>query len=168
MKSFLCLILTFVLLLSLCGCDEAAGKSQATFYYQRTNFNFGSDTGVMVPEYHDVSGHEGDLRYLISLYLRGPMDQELTLPFPGGTLLVELEETEKELTVVLSSGASMLDPLDLITACGCLAQTCFAISDAQVLHIDSLPSVSGQHLDMTFNRDSILLSGNEILPDATE
>ena len=167
MKSFLCLILTFVLVLSLCGCSET-GKDQVTFYYQRIEFDFGSDTGVFVPEVHDVSGHEGDLRYLLSLYLRGPTDQELTLPFPGGTILVELEQTDTELAVVLSSGASMLDPLELITACGCLAKTCFAISDAQTVHIDSLPSVSGQRVDMTFNRDSILLTGNEILPDATE
>ena len=167
MKSYLCLFLALVLLLCLCGCDNA-GKAQATFYYQRTQFDFGSAEGVMVPEYHDVSGHEGDLRYLLSLYLRGPTDQELTLPFPGGTILVELEKTDTELTVVLSSGASMLDPLDLITACGCLAKTCFTISEAEVLHIQSLPTVSGQHLDMTFNRDSILLTGNEILPDPTE
>ena len=168
MKSTFCLILTFVLLLCLCGCEEAAGNGQATFYYQRIEFDFGSDTGVFVPEVHDVSGHEGDLRYLLSLYLRGPTDQELILPFPGGTILVELEETETELTVLLSSGASMLDSLDLITACGCLAKTCFAISDAQVVHINSLPAVSGQRVETTFSRDSILLTGNETLPDATE
>lgn len=167
MKSFLCLILTFVLMLGLWGCSET-GKEQATFYYQRIEFDFGSDTGVFVPEVHDVSGHEGDLRYLLSLYLHGPTDQELTLLFPGGTILVELEQTDTELTVVLSSGASMLDPLDLVTACGCLAKTCFAISDAQIVHIDSLSSVSGQRVDMTFTRDSFLLTGNEILPDATE
>ena len=167
MKSFLCLILTFVLLLSLCSCGET-GKGQATFYYQRIEFDFGSDTGVFVPEVHDVSGHEEDLRYLISLYLRGPTDQELTLPFPNGTILVELEQTDTELTVVLSSGAATLAPLDLITACGCLAKTCFAISNAQTVHIGSLPSVSGQQVDITFNRDSILLTSNEILPNATE
>ena len=70
--------------------------------------------------------------------------------------------------MTLSSGAVMQDPVDLLTACGCLAKTCFAISDAAVVHIDSLPSVSGQHVDMTFSRDSILLTGNEILPEPTE
>ena len=167
MKHYLSLLLAFVLLLCLCGCGEST-KGQATFYYQRIEFDFGSDDGVFVPELHDVSGHENDLRYLLSLYLRGPSDQELKLPFPGGTILVELEETETELTVTLSSSAVMLDPVDLLTACGCLAKTCFAISDAAVVHIDSLPSVSGQHVDMTFSRDSILLTGNEILPDVTE
>ena len=168
MKNILCMILTAALLLCLCGCKKGPGENEAIFYYPRIQFEFGSDQGVMVPEYHDVSGHEGDLRYLISLYLRGPTDQELTLPFPGGTILVGLEETETELNVVLSSGAVILDPLELITACGCLAKTCFAISDAEVVHINSLPAVSGQHVDMTFSRDSILLTGNEILPDVTE
>ena len=168
MKSTLCLILALVLLLCLCGCGEAAVKDQATFYYQRIEFDFGNDHAVFVPEVHDVSGHEEDLRYLLSLYLRGPTDQELILPFPNGTILVELEKTETELTVLLSSGASMLAPLDAITACACLAKTCFSISDTEVVHINSLPTVSGQQVDMTFTRDSILLTGNNILPDATE
>ena len=167
MKHFLCLILAFVLLLCLCGCD-GSNKGQATFYYQRIEFDFGSEDGVFVSEVHDVSGHEQDLRYLISLYLRGPSDQELKLPFPTGTLLVDLKETETELTVTLSSGAVILDSVDLLAACGCLAKTCFAISDAEVIHITSLPSVSGQKVNMTFARDSILLTGSEILPDVTE
>ena len=168
MKNILCLILTAILLLCLCGCEKGPDENEAIFYYPRIEFEFGSDQGVMVPEYHDVSGHTEDLRYLISLYLRGPTNPELTLPFPGGTILVELEETETKLSVVLSSGVIALDPLDLITTCGCLAQTCFAISDAEVVHISSLPSTAKQQVDMTFSRDSILLTGNEILPDVTE
>ena len=165
MKHFLCLILAFVLLLCLLGCST---KSQATFYYQRIEFDFGSEDAVFVPEVHDVSGHEEDLRYLVSLYLRGPSDPELKLPFPTGTLLVDLKKTETELNVTLSSGAVMLDSVDLLTACGCMAKTCFAISDAQTVHIESLPSVSGQRVSMTFTRDSILLTGSKILPDTTE
>ena len=168
MKHFLCLILAFVLLLCLCGCESTPNKGQATFYYQRIEFDFGSEDAVFVPETHDVSGHEEDLRYLISLYLRGPSDPELKLPFPSGTLLVDLKETETEITVTLSSGSVTLDPVDLLTACGCLAKTCFAICDAETVHIDSLPTVSGQRVAMTFTRDSILLTGSEILPDATE
>ena len=168
MKSSICLTLVFVLLLCLCGCDNATVKDQAIFYYQRMEFDFGSDSAVFVPEAHDVSGHTEDLRYLLSLYLRGPSDPELMLPFPGGTILVGLEENEEKLHVTLSSIASTLEPIDLVTACGCLAQTCFSICDAEIVHIDSLVSASGQSVDMTFTRNSFLLTGNAILPEETE
>ena len=167
MRAMTSLFLIMVLLLGLCGCGSA-GRDEAVFYYQRMEFDYGSDSGVFVPESHDVSGHAGDLRYLLSLYLRGPSDQELKLPFPSGTLLVELEEAEGVLSVVLSSSAATLDSVDLLTACGCLAQTCFSICDAETVHITSLQSASGQAVDMTFARDSILLTGNEILPEETE
>ena len=127
MKNILCLILIAALLLCLCGCEKGPGENEAIFYYPRIQFEFGSDQGVMVPEYHDVSGHTGDLRYLISLYLRGPTNPELTLPFPGGTILVELEKTETELSVVLSSGIIALDPMDMITACGSSSSIIFMI-----------------------------------------
>ena len=168
MKSTLCLILAFVLLLGLCGCGSTAGKDQATFYYPRIEFDFGSSNSIMVPELHDVTGHADDLWYMLSLYLRGPTDPELKFAFPDGTILVELEQVESTLHVTLSSSSSKLEPADLLASCGCLAQTCFAISDAQVVHIDSLVSAAGNYVDMTFTRDSILLTGNEILPDATE
>ena len=168
MKSLICLILTALLLLGLCGCEKSAGKDLATFYYQRIEFDYGSDTGVFVPEAHDVTGHVDDLWYLLSLYLHGPSDQELKLPFPEGTILVELQESETTLHVTLSSVSTKLEPVDLLTACGCLAKTCFAISDAEVVHIDSLVSAAGLSVDMTFTRDSFLLSGNEILPEVTE
>ena len=168
MKSNLCLVLVFALLLALCGCGSATGKDQATFYYPPIEFDFGSSNGIMVPELHDVTGHADDLWYLISLYLRGPTDPELKFPFPEGTILVELEQVESTLHVTLSSGSAKLESVDLLTGCGCLAQTCFAICDAQVVHIDSLVSAAGNSVDMTFTRDSILLTGNEILPDTTE
>ena len=168
MKSTLCLILAFVLLLGLCGCGSTAGKDQATFYYPRIEFDFGSSNSIMVPELHDVTGHADDLWYMLSLYLRGPTDPELKFAFPDGTILVEMLQEDSTVTVTLFSPSTQLSDIDLNIACVCLAETCFAISDAQQVHIQSLASISGKAMDTTITRGNILLPGYEILPEDTE
>ena len=168
MKRLTSLLLAGILLLSCSGCVRDPQASEVPFYYRRAEFDFGTPDGIIAQELHDVSGHTNDLRYLLALYLQGPSDQELILPFPEGTVLAELTQERKTVTITLSAAASGLEELDLTIACVCLAQTCFAICDAQQVHIQSPVSPAGKSVDMTITRDSLLLPGYKILPEDTE
>lgn len=168
MKKLICFLLAFLMVLSITGCVKGPQDSEVPFYYRRAEFDYGVPDGIIAQELHDVSGHTDDLKYLLALYLQGPSDQELVLPFPEGTILVELSQEDQIVTVTLSSVSTRLDDMDLTIACVCLAETCFAISDAQQVHIQSLVSAAGKSVDTTITRGSILLPGYEILPNDTE
>ena len=168
MKRLLSILLTGILMLSLVGCGQEAQDPKVSFYYPRAEFNYGASDGVMVPETHEVPGHIDDLRYLLALYLLGPSDQELRPAFPTDTILVDVIQDEREITVILSSNVTALEGIDLTLACACFAETCFAISDVRQVHIESLASVSGKYVDTIITRDSILFPGYKILPDDSE
>ena len=168
MKKLIAFLLAGLLLLSMAGCAKDAGDSEVPFYYRRVEFDYGTPDGIISRELHKVAGQTNDLKYLLSLYLQGPSDQELVMPFPEGTILVELSQEAQTLTVTLSSVSTRLDDMDLTIACVCLAETCFAISDVQQVHVQSLVSSAGKSVDITIDRGSILLPGYEILPEDTE
>ena len=168
MKRLLCILLAAGLTLSMTACGRDSQDSRLHFYYPRAEFDYGTAHGVIAPEVHEISGHHDDLRYLLALYLQGPSDPELQLPFPSGTILVDLVQERQEVTITLSSTAALLEGTDLTIACACLAETCFAICDAQQVHIQSLATASGQTVDAIFSRDNILLPGYQILPETTE
>ena len=168
MKRFISIVLIGILVLSLAGCGQNAQDSQVPFYYPRAEFDHGAPDGVIAPEIHEISGHNNDLRYLLALYLLGPSDPELRLPFPEGAILVDLVQEGSTVTVTLSSIVTRLDDIDLTISCACLAETCFAISDVQTVHILSLVSAAGLSVDATYTRDNSLLPGYELLPNSAE
>ena len=168
MKRLTCLLLIGILLLTTAGCTKGTKDSEVSFYYPRTEFDHGNPDGVIVPEIRDVTGHSNELRYLLALYLQGPSDPELCFSFPEGTILVEFAQENQVIDITLSSKAAMMDDIDVMIACACLAETCFAISDAQQVHIQSLVSAAGLSVDTIINRGSILLPGYEILSETTE
>lgn len=168
MRKLICFLLAGLLALSMTGCTNGSTDSEVPFYYPRAEFDHGTPDGVMATEIREVSGHDQELRYLMALYLQGPTDPELRIPFPDGTVLVELLQEDGTVTVTLSSGITRLEDIDLTVACACLAETCFANSDAQQVNIQSLVSTNGLSVDVTFTRGNLLLPGYEILPEVTE
>ena len=168
MKRLIFFLLSGILILSLVSCGKDSLTSEVPFYYLRAEFDHGTPDGVIASEIHELSGHHNDLRYLLALYLQGPSDPELRSPFPNGTILVDLVQENQSVTITLSSTAAVLEGVDQTIACACLAETCFAISDAQQVRIQSLESASGLSVDATFTRGNILLPGYEILPKETE
>ena len=168
MKRLSLFLLVGILMISLSACREVTLDTGVPFYYPKAEFDHGEADGVIVAETHEISGHQNNLRYLLALYLQGPSDPELRRPFPRGTVLVDLVQEDDSVTITLSFTAVVPDGIDQTIACACLAETCFAISDVQQVHIQSLEPASGLSLDTTFTRGSILLPGYEILPKVTE
>ena len=151
MKRFLVLLLILSLSLTACGRDTGV-----TYYYVRSadEYLYGVADGVMVGESREAAGHVDALRYLLILYFHGPVSENLKSPFPSGTRLEEMVQTEEELHIRLSGIVSTMEGTDLTLACACLARTCFGLTEIQTVTISSeaMSAVS-----MTFTRDSLLL-----------
>ena len=79
MKRSLCILLCVLFLIGLCGCSTPLSGSgePVSFYYRRADFQYHGTDNVIVPEQREISGHGGDLHYMISLYLVGPLDDSL-------------------------------------------------------------------------------------------
>ena len=153
MKKFLALLLVIAISLSLAAC---ASSSAVTYYYVRneSEYLYGISDGVLVGESREAAGHVDDLRYLLILYLHGPVSDNLTSPFPAGTKLVELTREDDALTVQLTSMFTILEGTDLTLACACLARTCFALTDVETV---TILAMGLETVSMTLARDDLLL-----------
>ena len=162
MRKIIALTLAVLLLIGLTGC--IAIDETATFYYARfeDSYLYGMDNAVIAGEYRDVSGHSGDLKYLLTLYFHGPTMEYLRTPFPNGMSLRSVDQVDDMLYVETSSSLTLLRGTDLSLACACLARTCFDLTDASSITItaDGLGFVS-----MTLTRDSILLMDDTPIPN---
>ena len=161
MKRFLCFLLICALLISLGGCGVET-KSHASFYYPRTEFQFGTEDGVIHSETRDIAGHEEDLFYLTALYLAGPLEEDLYSPFHASTLLISVEQNGDEVIIHLTdSGVYMLDS-EFSLACACLSLTCMEISDAASF------TVKSQDRSVTMSRDNMTILDQPVIAAATE
>lgn len=165
MKRSLCVLLCVLFLIGLCGCSTPLSGSgePVSFYYRRADFQYHGTDNVIVPEQREISGHGGDLHYLISLYLVGPLDDSLVSPFPTGTRLLETQQNGMELLLTLSDSAASLSDSAFSLACTCLALTCMSFTNAETVTVSS-----GERV-MTITTDNLLLSDDSTgLTETTE
>ena len=162
MKRIICAVLTAILLLALSACYGGI-KEPVTFYFPRRmnteeEFTVVVENGVLGSEVREASGHADDLRYLLSLYLRGPVDDNLKSPFPAETALLNIHTEESALIVTLNSAFTALEDMELTVACACVARTCFDLCDAESEQILAYTSGDDNDVDMNFSRDSLLMA----------
>lgn len=157
MKRVLSLFLIFALTLSLSGCFSHAPDNPVRFYYLRdeNHIVYGSGDGMVTYEQRDVSGHADDLRYLIPLYLQGPLDEGLVSPFPTGSRLLTLSSNDNEITLVFNEAFARLKGIDLSLAYVCLVQTCTSLADIQSVHILVLSDNKHVLIDEIITIDSL-------------
>lgn len=156
MRKLLCALMCICLLLSLCACT--GGDNSVTFYYTRPidRYVYGTEDGVIAPESREVSGHEEDLNYILTLYLEGPLDQELISPFPEGTSLEGVTYSDATLYVTLNKNFASLEDLDHTIAAACMASTCFELTAAEYVVIKCGSEEYGNQ-SIKLSRDSLLL-----------
>lgn len=158
MKRLLSIFLSLALLGSLCACGSREKADAARFYYLREpdNFLYGSSDGAVTFEEREVSGHEGDVKYLLTLYLQGPVTEGLESPFPAGSKLTDLRHSGGEITVTLDSNFATLSGMDLTLACVCLARTCISLANVQTVHILAKSPQGQTVINETITIDSLL------------
>ena len=116
----------FLLCLLLCGCDLFSRTSQepVLFYYQRADYVLGEANGSIDAEERDGTGHITDMDYLLRLYLAGPMNEDLTSPFPADVQLTSIRTGQNMVTVTLTGSPDILPEAQKTLACACLTLTC--------------------------------------------
>ena len=95
MKRLLTLILVVFLIVSMSSCHYSKSGDilePVDYYYPRKTdaFIYGDAAGVITAEVREASGHIGDLKYLLTMYLRGPQAEDLYSPFPADCTLEEI------------------------------------------------------------------------------
>ena len=146
----LIMILLICALLSGCAFPAQNVKDPVEFYYLRscsTNDDYKTyfSEGAIVSESREASGHRGDLYYLLSMYLQGPLSSQVESPFPPGTSVTKVWQEGDHLYVNLNAAAANAEDLKLTLVWSCLAKTCMALSDATTVHIEAR-SISGKLL----------------------
>ena len=169
MKHALCLILALVMLCGLCGCHYREGGDilePVEFYFPRKteSFIYGSEDGVIASEIREASGHVGDLKYLLTMYLYGPLDSTLRSGFPAGCTLLEVRTEDDSLYVRLSEEFTKLENSELTIACAALARTCFSMTDVNHVCIDAISEA--KTVSMTLDKSTILYADYSV-PEVT-
>ena len=157
MKKYLILLLSALLLLGMTAC-RSGDSNTVQFYYcrdPRSNPYF-EEGGVIHSESRDLTGHRGDLQYMLGLYLTGPMEDGLLFPFSRQTRLLSVQIQDSELHIELSDHTKSLSDSEFSLSCACLTLTCLDFTQCQ-----SVTIVSGGRT-VTMNRDNIILQ--DILP----
>lgn len=160
MKRMIALLLVLSLFFSGCGIFTDRIQVPVTFYYVRSNYQ--SDMGdVIASEEREASGHVGDLRYLMALYLMGPTDEDLISPIPPGTRIFSAEHTPDSVNLEMTDTSQALTDAEFTLACACLTLTCLSITDVQEVNI-----TSGTR-SVTMTKDSLNLYDNSAENAAT-
>lgn len=148
MKRLWVLPLLCALIFTGCGFTQDSSR----FYYPREEYVFNDPEPVITWEARDTAGHTQDLRYILSQYLMGPLDQKLQSPLPQGARIVSLEIVGTDVTVTVSEEADSLSDAKFSLAAACLAltvQDCFS-SDGQ------FTLICGER-SFTVTRESLLM-----------
>ena len=154
MKRCICLLLILCMAIPFCGCAEEETSEPVRFFYLRypDRYRYGSAEGVVTYEDRDASGHTGDVKYLLTLYLQGPADETLLSPFPGNL---------KDMYITLDARFLTLKGMDLTLACVCLARTALSLVNAQTVHIQ----VSSDEGQISLVKS---ISSNSLFPENPE
>ncbi len=166
MRKRMILVLLVALLLSGCGFGSGL-REPVNFYYPQTQEAIAADgalEGYILPEPRESAGHSGDLEYLLSLYLAGPTQETLRSPFPTGTRLVSITQTEGSLVINMNERFSQLSGIDLTLACACICTTCFDLTDVNQITITAPAAGLYPEVEMTMTRDSLTLVDNSTQP----
>ena len=121
--------------LMITGCGNRL-KEPVTFYYVNTGYDLDMSPAIG-SEQRETSGHSGDLDYLMALYLMGPASDELKSPIPKGISILSTEHSNAGITLELSDTSRTMTDVQFTLACSCLTLTCFEITDAEFVTINS-------------------------------
>ena len=135
------------------GC-ESAEPNGVSFYYSRhpDQFQYFQDDSVITSEIRDLAGHRNDLRYMVGLYLAGPLEEGLANPFPKTIHLINVEQEEGRITITLSGHSSILSDSEFTLGCTCLALTCMNFTECTQV------TVTSGTRTITLERNNILLA----------
>lgn len=144
MKRLISLVLICLLLW---GCAPKQEDTGIRFCYPRKDYVYSVTSGSVAWENREVT--QDDLSYLLRLYLLGPQDEDLEAVYPADIRLESASVAGGTITVTLSPVGNRLADVTFTLAGACLARTCFDLSSASTVIIQS-----GDRR-LTLDRDSL-------------
>ena len=129
------LISLMLLCLLLFGCTPRQQDTGIRFCYPRKGYIYSVTGGSVAWETRDVT--QEDLSYLLRLYLLGPQDEDLEALYPADIRLESASVAGGTVTVTLSPVGNRLTDISFTLAGACLARTCFELSSASTVIIQS-------------------------------
>lgn len=170
MKRNVYFILAVLLMLSFPGCSgkDNTIERPADFYYCTSSISFDTALGVIASETREIAILEQDLTALINHYLCGPKASNLTSPFPSGSAVLWINQSDSEITLVMNQQFTQLTGLNLSLACSCLSKTIFSFSDVESITIRAHNTNLDGMKSITMNRDSILIQDRIIKPSPAQ
>lgn len=152
MKHISCVLLSIALLLSLAGC-RSREENMVSFYYCRSleDYQYFEEDGVIRAESRELTSHRNDLRYMLGLYLAGPLEAGLESPFSPKAKLLDVQKADNTIQIELSDQKNSLTDSEFSLACACLTLTCMSFSPCNEVTV-----ISGERT-ITMNADSIML-----------
>lgn len=155
MKRILSLLILLCLLFTFAACSRE--ENPVRFYYLRNEVRFESKEGVVVAEDRESLSRDNSLSYLLSLYLEGPIDPELSLPLPEGTKIQNILVDEDTLILIMSREFTQLSGMDLTLVSTCIASTCFDLTNANKITFATQGKNGEDPFSFSLTRDSIIL-----------
>lgn len=156
MKRFLCTVLVFLSLLPLFGCKDR-DSHPVNFYYCEETISYDDGDAIIRAEQRKLSVPSNDIDKIVNLYLEGPKSTTLVSPFPAGTKLVNFSSGKQSLEIILSDEIASLTGVELTIACGCLASTVIALSQAETVVIRAETAQLGPQGYIELNAQSLQL-----------
>ena len=155
-------LLLLILVLAGCAFKGTGMNEPLTFYYPRTQPDANTygdfySEGIIGSEKREVSGHLDNMNYLLSVYFSGPLDSNLSSPFPMGCRILETALEDGKMTILLNPVLAGKSDLDITVACACLAKTCMELTEAEAVQIESRNLEDKVLFSRTFTKDNLFL-----------
>lgn len=137
MKRSVLILLVLCLALGCAGCSLFSGGKQenVVFYYEQAVYQYGEPDAVISGEVRDITGHRGDMQYLLSLYMMGPLNDALRSPFPAGMQVLDVSVRMDLIRITVSEDLNTLTDSRRSLALACLATTGLELSGQESIVI---------------------------------
>lgn len=130
-------ILLALLLLAACAGTKSSNTpvQPVYFYYQRQEFDYGTENGVIEGEVYDLKAQQLDYLQLMMLYIQGPYTEGLLLPIPENVEFLDVNIQSQCATVTMSHTFSELSGYHLSVAAACISRTLLQFDEIQSVRI---------------------------------
>ena len=151
------LVLCLAMLAALAGCGGIGTEAaEYRFYYYCAEPDYSAEHPLIRPEVRESESYDS-FAELLTAYFAGPLDPALQLPLPRDTVLTDWRLENGTLRLDFSRELSLLTGVDLSVACGCIAQTFFALPQVRRVVITAGDALLEGQGAITLTPDQLLL-----------
>ena len=156
MKQFLAVIMSIFLLITTASCSNTQRTGKAhQFYYRTQRIDHGVEAGIITSETRYLA-EDDQLMDIISVYLGGPVSENLVSPFPADLRVINLRLGAEKVELVLSDHIATQSGIELTATCACIQRTLSGLTGINTVHI----SAENEEIN---NQDIIVLKTGSII-----